>query len=240
MFHYAGFATEGAASDLTSVVYIVDLGIAIGNGAVGALHPRGHVERSHPGVGAISNGNLGVVGLAYQYMLTIVSSADGAVIGNLCAACHREGWGSDGDAFKLAQEVAGVRWLVVAHALPHHSLTILMVVPQRVVAIVGLDIRGIYAYIFIIGGTHDDFLAPVAQHIASGRWGVLRPVAVGSTISSEHHRAVSLEHTGCTLATAGSVESFLQQVAIPIDAEVIRKACRTARDDLVSNARDST
>ena len=173
-------------------------------------------------------------------MFVVLSRSDGAVVGHLGASGHGEGWGSNGDAFQFTDEVAGVRWLVVAHRLPHHALTVLVVVPQCVVAPSGRYVCRIYANIFIIARARDDFLAPVAQHIASGRWRVFRPVAVGGSVSREHDGSVGLEHAGCSLTRAGSVESFLQQVTVPVDAEVVGEATRPATNHLVAHARDGS
>ena len=87
-----------------------------------------------------------------------------------------------------------MRRLVVAHALPNHSLTVLVVVPEGVVAVVGLYVGSVHAYILIIACAHNDFLSPVAQDVARGRGRVLSPVAVGSTIGGEHNAAVSHVH----------------------------------------------
>ena len=171
-------------------------------------------------------------------MFVVLSRSDGAVVGHLGASGHGEGWGSNGDAFQFTDEVAGVRWLVVAHRLPHHALTVLVVVPQCVVAPFGRYVCSIYAYIFIIACTCDDFLSPVAQHIACCRWCVLRPVAVGGSVSREHDGSVGLEHAGCSLTRAGSVESFLQQVTVPVDAEIIGEATRPTGNHLIAYARD--
>ena len=85
-----------------------------------------------------------------------------------------------------------------------------MIVPKSVVAVVGFDIGCIHAYIFIISGAHDDFLAPVANDVACGRRSVLRPVAVGRSAGSEDGGSVGLEHTRCSLARRSTVECFLE------------------------------
>ena len=83
-------------------------------------------------------------------MLPVVGRADAAAVGNLRATSHREGRRSNRDAFELADEVAGVRRLVVAYALPNHTLTILVIVPKRVVAILGGNVRGVDANALVI------------------------------------------------------------------------------------------
>ena len=173
-------------------------------------------------------------------MLSVVGRADAAAVGNLRATGHREGRRSNGDAFELADEVAGVRRLVVAYALPNHTLTILMIVPKRVVAILGGNVRGVDANALVVRRASHDFLAPVAEDVARCRRSVLRPVTVGCAVGGEDNRAVALEHTRGTFTRAGSVEAFLQEVAVPIDSEVVRKARRTSGDDLIGNTRDGS
>ena len=167
-----------------------------------------------------------------------MAAANGSPIGNDFAVGVGEWWRGDGDALQLSEKVAAMGWLVVAHRLPHHALTVLVVVPEGVVAVVCLQISSVHAYIFIICSAHDDFLAPVADDVAHGRGSVLRPVAVGGAVGGKDGRAVCLEHTGGSLTRAGSVETFLQQVAVPVDAPVVGEAGRAASDDLVGYARD--
>ena len=112
------------------------------------MHPRWHVERHHIGCCTIGNRDFRVVGLAHEKVL--VGRGDGASVGHLGATRHGERRWSHGDTFQFAQEVAGMRWLVIADALPYHTLTILMVVPQRVVAIRGRDVGRIDAYILVV------------------------------------------------------------------------------------------
>ena len=209
LLYYAHVACKGGTLNGAGVVGVVNFSLAVGGGAVGALYPRGHVEGHHVGLGAFGHADLCVVGLADDDVLVVEFRVDGSAVGHLSASRHGEGRRCHGDAFQLAKEVAGMWWLVVAHAFPYHALPVLVVVPQGVVAPAGGNVGCVYAYIFIVCRARDDFLAPVAEHVARGRGGVLRPVAVGSTVGCEHDAAVGLEHAGGSLARVGTVESLL-------------------------------
>ena len=59
----------------------------------------------------------------------VVGCADAAIY--LRAAFKGHGWWLLRDALQFSEEEAGVRWLVVTHTLPGHSVAVFMVVPQR-------------------------------------------------------------------------------------------------------------
>ena len=221
LLHQPHVAGKGTALHVAGVVDIVDERIAAGIVTVGSLHPRRYVEGSHKRFGPVGNADFGIVGFADNDVLPVIGRSNGTTVGNLRTTSHREWRWSYGDTFQLTDEVTGVRRLIVAYALPYHALTILMVVPERIVAILGGDVGRVDADVFVVGSAGDDFLAPVAKDVACCRRGVLGPVAVGGAISSEHDGAISLEHARSALSRAGSVESFLKQVAVPVDAEII-------------------
>ena len=111
----------------------------------GALHPAGDVEGGYVGRCVVADGDVGVVGLADDYVLAVVGGADGGAVSDLGAPRHREGWGSDGDALQLACKVAHVGRLVVSDALPYHGVAVLVVVPEGVDAVLGGDGGGVDA-----------------------------------------------------------------------------------------------
>ena len=154
-------------------------------------------------------------------MLTIEAGTDGAAVRNLSATGHSQ-WGRcDGDALQFAQEVARTWGLVVATHLPHHRVTILMVVPQRRNAPLGGRGCGIDADITGCR-SHDDFLAPVTQDI-SLITGCTLGVVVGLRTSAGVDgtpRAILRNATLCILAIH-IVESLLAEITVPIDAEVL-------------------
>ena len=170
-------------------------------------------------------------------MLVIVAFADGRTISHQNAAGSGEWRRSHGDVLQFTQEVAGMRRLVVAHRLPYHGLAVLMVVPESVVTPFGNHISSVHAYIFIISRTNYDFLAPVAEDVAGSRGRILRPVAVGRAVGCKDDAAVAFEHTCSSLTAVSAVEAFLQEVAVPVDAEVVGKSAGTAGNDLVGYAR---
>ena len=111
-------------------------------------------------------------------------------------------------------------WLVIAAHLPHHGLTILHVVPKRIVA-PGSDIGcGVDADGVVVGAHHHLF-APVAKEVAliAGRsLGVVVGLRAGECL--DEALAIFIDATGGVLAV-GIVEALFEQVAVPIDAHVV-------------------
>ena len=238
LFDESHATAEGTPLDLAGVVSVVDAGPSVGHRAVGALHPRRHVESHHPRFDAVLHAHLGVVGLADDGMFAVERAADGAPVGHLGAPRHGERRRSHGDVLQFAEEIAGVRRLVVSHRFPHHALSVLVVVPERIVSPWRSDVGGIYPDVFVVAGAHDDLLSPVAQDVASGRRSILRPVAVGRTIGGEDLPAVGFHHAAGPFAAAGPVEALLQQVTVPVDAEIVGESRWSPRDRLVGHSRD--
>ena len=100
-----------------------------------ALYPCRNVEGEDVWACSAFYRNLRVIGFAYEDVLIIEGRIDSAAVGHFLATFHHERWRGDGDVLQLAEDIAGVRWLIVAAHLPCHSVTVLMVVPQRVVAV---------------------------------------------------------------------------------------------------------
>ena len=184
-----------------------------------ALHPGGGVHGQNVGRGSVGHAHRHVAGLGQQHMLVVLAAADAAAAGYLLTAGVGEGWGSHGDTLELAQEVAGVGRLVVTAHLPHHGLAVLGVVPQRVVAPGGRVGGGIDAYV-AAGGAQHQFLAPVAQQVALVAGSGLGVVVGLGAVHGLQHTLAEFEDTGGGVARIDTVHGLLEQVAVPVDAEV--------------------
>ena len=153
-------------------------------------------------------------------MVSVEVAAYGRAVAHDGAPRGGEGWGSYGDILHLAEEVAGVGRLVVAAHLPHHSVAVLVVVPQRVVAPssggggrVDADVVGCCA--------HDDLLAPVAKDVALEAGGGLGIVVGQGTATGIYGCPRTILGDGALGVLAiHAIECLLAQVAIPVDAEV--------------------
>ena len=148
-----------------------------------------------------------------------MSRTDSATIGNFHAVSHSQWWRSHRDAFQLTEEVALLRRLVVAHALPNHCIAILMVVPQCWNTISGRSIRRIDSDVCVIAGTNHNFLAPVAKDISRSTRIVFRVVVHLATRTGEQSTALVLIHSSLFFCSR-TVEHFVAKVAIPINTEV--------------------
>ena len=114
-----------------------------------------------------------------------------------------------------------MRWLVVATHLPYHSLAILVVVPQRGDTPVGGNGRGIDTD-FVILGTGDYLLPPVAEDVTLIAGCPLRVVVGHRALQGLYHALSIFINSNCrVLALTRIVLGFLQQVSIPVDAEVL-------------------
>ena len=151
--------------------------------------------------------------------------ADGAAIGHLSTTGHGECGGSLRDALQFAKEVAGMGRLVVAAHLPHHTVAVLVVVPQRVVTPRRGNGSGIDADI-IVARTHDELLAPVAHDVAHEAGSTLGVVVGHRTFQHPGIARARLIDGTCGILAVGVVEGLLLQVAIPVAAEVLRHTGR--------------
>ena len=204
LLHQTHTACEGAAGQR--------MGISVGGDVVVvvvSLHPCRSIIEEDVGRRAVVNAHRSVASLAENNLLVVFAGTYAA--DNFLAAGHGEWWRSHGDAFQFAEEIADVGRLVVAAHLPHHGVAVLGVVPQCVVAPRGLLGGGIDTEL-IVGGAHDDFLAPVAQYVALIAGSGLRAV-VGQS-------ARQVPRTSGVEAGNVSVEEFFAEVAVPIDTEV--------------------
>ena len=180
LLHKAHVARKGTTANCAGVILIINFGFTVEKGAISTLHPRWHVERSNMGLSTVGHCNFRVIGLADNNVLIVICRRDGATILDLRTARHGERWRSYCDAFHLSKEETLVRRLVVAHALPHHTIAILMVVPKRVDAILCGDIGSVDTQFGVVACAHYDFLAPVAKDVGRSTRIILRTIVGGA------------------------------------------------------------
>ena len=184
-----------------------------------ALHPCRSIVEEHLRCGSVGHADGHIAGFGHENLLAVVALADGGAVADLLAAVVRLGWRCLGDALKLAEEVAHCRRLVVAVHLPYHCVAVLLVGEQRRYAVLGRNRRGVDADI-AVGGTRHDLLTPVAEDIALEAWcglGVVvcqrsrqRPLLVLVVVLDDEHG----------IAQVLAVETLVEEVAVPVDAEV--------------------
>ena len=131
LLHQAHAAGECSAGEVAGVCGAVDGGVG-GRAAVGALHPCRHVDGEYVGCCAVGHVQCGVGILVVQQVLVVVGGVDGGAADYLGAPVGGEWRRGLCEAFHLAEEIAQVGWLVVGVHLPHHGLTVLVVVPQGI------------------------------------------------------------------------------------------------------------
>ena len=189
-----------------------------------ALHVRRRVDRQYVRLGAACHAECGVGGGGEEDVLAVVCRRYFGAGLNLGAPVADDGRRSHGYLLKLAQEVADVRRLVVAVHLGNHGVAILMVVEQRVVAPCGGGGGGVDAD--VAGrGAHHHLLAPVAEDVGlKARRGLGRVVGERAGEGGDGCRAAVFVDAACALRHSGTVERFLLQVAVPVDAEVLGDA----------------
>ena len=112
----------------------------------------------------------------YEHVSSVECSGDGTVVADTCASCPCECRRSLSESFEFSHEETWVRWLIVAFCLPHHCLTILVVVPKRLHAVLGRSHSGIDTDEAVVGSSHHQFLAPVAENVTRCTWVLLRAV----------------------------------------------------------------
>ena len=96
-----------------------------------------------------------------------------------------------------------------------------MVVPQRGDAHVGRDRRSVDTDLVILG-TGDHLLAPVTQDVTLIAGRSLRIVVGHRTLQGLYHTLAIFIDSDCrVLALTRIVLGFLQQVTVPVDAEVL-------------------
>ena len=146
------------------IISIFDFSI-LGSALAGSrtLHPRRGIVGKDSRRSTFSHAYSGIASSSEKRMLAIQRLGDGRRY--LFTTCSGEWWRSYRNAFQLAEEVRGMRRLVVTAWLPYHRIAILMIVPQRVVAPRSWSGSGIDADIVTTRALYH-FLTPVAEHIA--------------------------------------------------------------------------
>ena len=237
LLHQSHAAREGTACQGVGVVFTGDIIVV-----VVALHPTWCIVNQHRGRVAVLHADRHVVGLAEDGIVGIqlFVQVQHAAVAYLLTLRHRQCRRGLGDALQLTHEVAHVGRLVVAAHLPHHSVAVLHVVPQRIVAVLRGDGRRVDAYL-VVAGTHHHLLAPVAQDvtlIAGGALGVVIGLRAGEGL--DESLSVFIDTAGSILSV-GIVKRFVEQVAIPVDAHVLRHTTlRCPRDDIAIDGTDDT
>ena len=122
--------------------------------------------------------------------------------------------------------------LVVAAHLPDHGLTILHVVPERIVAPRRGRAGGIDADV-VLRSAHDDLFAPVAEDVALEAGGCLG-VVVGQRASQRLDGTTAiLEDDAIAVAHLTTVKGLFLQVTVPVDAHVKRHTIAGQRVNMV-------
>ena len=142
-------------------------------------------------------------------MLTVQRRIDDTSVVDFCAPRVGEWWRSHGDALQLAYKVAYMRWLVVTQALPHHGLTVLVIVPQGVETMTSGVRRGVDAQGGAAVGAQHNLLAPVAEDVTCSTGVVLRPVVHVAIGRHEDASATGLRYSSI-LFRAGAVKQFVK------------------------------
>ena len=229
LLHQVGSTAKGTARERGRIINNGTRGLFGRRGcgllSTGALHPGGCVHGENPGRSAIGHAD-GLVLVARDEQM-LVSGLDGAV--HFRAAFEHHGRRLLGDTFQFAKEEAGMRSLVVAHRLPRHGVTILMVGPERghgprTLVAADVDAQG-------IARTYYNLLAPVADDVAEEARIVLRRVVqvalahpatvIGIGAATRTHLGLStiFIYAGRTLYTR-RVHELIEQVAVPVHAHV--------------------
>ena len=133
-----------------------------------ALHPSGGIDGDDGRLGTFGERGGHVVRLAEDDMLAVALPADGTAIRYLRPSRHRQRRRSDCNTLQLSKEIAGMGRLVVAAHLPYHCLTVLVVVPKRVITPRGIVGGGVDSECTVISSPENELFTPVAQDIALG------------------------------------------------------------------------
>jgi hypothetical protein len=118
----------------------------------------------------------------YQYVLIIIRGADGTAVANTSAVSPCEWWRCLCESLEFTYEETWMRWLVVTLSLPYHSLTILVVIPQRRHTVRSRSYGSVNADVSVVGRAHNDFLTPVTEDVTRSTWVLLGTVDAGSLI----------------------------------------------------------
>ena len=113
-----------------------------------------------------------------------------------------------------------MRRLVIAAHLPHHRITVLVVIPQRIVTPRGFDRGGIDTD-SIIASAHDNLLTPVTEEITLITRRTLGIVVGQGTRQRSNLAFAIFEDTASRILAIGIVERLLTQVAIPVDTHIL-------------------
>ena len=185
------------------------------------LNPRRGIVDDDGRQAGLCHGHFHIACFCQKYLSFIMLAGDSTTILDFHSSCHSQ-WGrSLGDAFQFAEEVTYVGWLVIAAHLPNHRLTVLVVLPQRGDTPVGGNGRGIDTDLVILG-SGDYFLAPVTEDVTLITGRSLRVVVGHRTLQGLYHAlAIFINSDSRVLSLTRIVLGFLQQVTIPIDAEVL-------------------
>ena len=135
LLHQSGLTADASTRHRAGVGGVVDLHI-LSRALAGSrsLYPRRHVDGQDVGLGTVVDAHAAVARLADEHMLAVEAGTDASAVFHFLAVVVGEWRRSYGDALQLTEEVTGVWRLVVAAHLPHHRVSILVVVPKRVVA----------------------------------------------------------------------------------------------------------
>ena len=153
-------------------------------------------------------------------MLAVALASDGPVVGHFHATRVDEGWGSDGDAFQFAEEIAHVGRLVISVHLPDDGIAVLVVMPQGIVAPCGGSGGGIDADV-VVFGAHHHLLAPVAEEVGLQTGRCLGVVVGQRTREVGNDTASIFDNDTLRVIASRTVERLLAEVAVPVDAEVL-------------------
>lgn len=132
------------------------------------------------------------------------------------------GEGSLSYAFEFAEEEAHVRRLVVAVHLPYHSVAVLRVVQQCVDSVFCRDSGGVDSDCGVVGSAQNHLLAPVAENVglhARGAFGVVVGLGAGESLDSAFAILINCARSVFPVLI---VEGFVEEVAVPEYAEVLR------------------
>jgi len=133
-----------------------------------------------------------------------------------------------------AQEITQVGRLVVTDGFPHHTLPILMIVPESGDTEIRRIVGRVNQQVFPVA--YEQFLTPVTKEVTRGAWVVFSPIVHG-TVPQEDTPHSGFVDFGLT-RRSGTVEHLLAKVAVPIDTEIQvpsrdigqRLVCREADD----------
>ena len=131
--------------------------------------------------------------------------------------------------------------LVVATHLPYHGLTVLQVVPQRIVTPLGRNGGGIDANL-VVCRAHDNLLAPVSKDIAQEAGCSLGVVVGHGAFQGFYDTFFIFNNSTGSILAVDIVESFFTEIAVPVDTHIVGYAallqtvnmtCRHAADGCI-------